>query len=154
MEKVLPRFQVKMSKATSTSDKGSPIFNLLISTLPVISNQLNWITSNGKFIKIWEDFVLGQDFLSLCMDLAPLRIWMLDHGISSLFNISSWDPSSRSWIGWNLAPMHPPLEPLSSLLLHTLNGCAPRNLAIKDSQGWGVSLFSVKKRPPFFTGKH
>jgi hypothetical protein len=57
----------------SPMTKGSPIFNLLLSVMSIIKDNLNWIPCDGKIIKLWNYSILKCNPLSLNEDLSPLK---------------------------------------------------------------------------------
>jgi hypothetical protein len=75
--------------------------------------------------------------------MEPLRLWMKECGIKSLFDILVCCDSSMDWLGWKSLSLLAPLVPLYNSLLFSLHGCAPWNKRHVDSRGWNGSIYTV-----------
>jgi hypothetical protein len=125
-------------------DSGSPIGNLLSTSIPLIQSQLTWIHGNGRKILIGEDNIMGKQPLWQHIHLRPLINWLNLQGKKYISYISSWSADTGDWIGWNL--QNPPrnLQDVAHQLQNLLRGCAPIRTTLKDQRGWGNGIYSVK----------
>jgi hypothetical protein len=126
-------------------NKGSPIFRLLLAFKSPFCEFLSWIHGNGRWMHIWEDKIMSNDYLAKHRDLIPLWLWMSNKGISTLFDISNWSDSSYEWTGWKTICLLAPLNPQYKSLLFSLHGCAPKNRRSVESQGWKGYLYIMNK---------
>lgn len=126
-------------------NKGSPIFNLMLSSFSIITINLNWVPGNEKCIKIWEDAIMNHDCLSHQKDLSPLHEWMHANGIIRLFDIIKWDETLSIWIRCNLELFSPHLSPFLCSFFTSLQGWSLCSLLIKHVWGWGDAQYSIKK---------
>lgn len=133
MEKISRGTRLRCVELPFTEVKGSPILKHLKLAILVFKDKLTWIPGSGKSMKIWEDRIYEKEKLSSREDLAPLKEWMEDQNIQTLYDISAWDESTENWVGWNLDSPPNPLTPLVSSLVHALSGCYPWNRYKKDS---------------------
>jgi hypothetical protein len=109
-------------------------------SIPVILEHLTWISRNEKTLRIWEDSIFGKSNICQREDLGPLKQWMEMQNLKTLYDISTWDEQSRSWVGWSLGA--PPTHLDSQVLnfFQALFGYTPRNKSEKDKGGWGNSF--------------
>ena len=88
---------------------------------------------------------MGLPPLSSFPELEELSEWACDNGITSLFDLSSWNQNGR-WKGWR--SIHPPehLKFAENLMFTILHGKAPINKSSKDVTGWGKNgNYTVKE---------
>ena len=125
--------------------KGTLLWLLCKASLNLIQSNYYWILGNKKKIKVWENTILGQPSLSSLSGMRELSEWARSIDISTLFNLSSWNPKG-SWNGWK--DFHPPehLEAVKNLLFTSLHGKTSINKSAKDHIGWGKNgTYTVKE---------
>jgi hypothetical protein len=142
VEKIFLWFSIRCTDYPLKTNSTLTIFKLLLATRPIISEELNWIPGNGKWIRPWEDEIMESDRLVHLAPLLPICKWLEAQGIASLSKLSSWS-SNGSWLSW-VNPRSPPhLSPLFFKLISSLQGCAPCHRRIKDMRGWGQAQYIV-----------
>ena len=67
-----------LEKPTKTQ-KGSPIFTLCKRALPHFIPKLTWIPGNGAKIKIWDDYIMGDQPLNQLNDLKNIKTWLQEN---------------------------------------------------------------------------
>jgi hypothetical protein len=67
---------------------GLSIFELLLETNLIISDNLNWISGNDTRISIWDDKILENDSQVLHASLLPVHVWLEEKGILTLSQLS------------------------------------------------------------------
>ena len=101
--------------------KGSPIFSLCKRALPYFISKLTWILGNGGKIRIWEDYILGDQPLNGLNKLGNIKSWLLSKNCSTLWDISSWNNDDKeSWESSNLGDYLDKLKEEASKLLEFL----------------------------------
>lgn len=82
----------------SVTTRGSPIFNLCSKARELISSKFFWILGNGKKIKLWDDWILGNLPLNQKTELDNIRNWLYTRNKVTLWDISAWNQDgTRSW---------------------------------------------------------
>ena len=117
------------------SIKGSPVYKLCIKALDMFEKNLYWIPWNGKKIKLWDDSILGNPPLGSCSEVDNIKLWILAKGVTTLWDISSWD--DLLWIGWELGDPPPEITKEAETLTSLLQGKAPIKKNRRDRRGWG-----------------
>ena len=87
---------------------GSPIYKLCIKALEPFKSNLYWIPGDGKTIRIWDDSIMGDAPIGSCVDVDHLKLWLLNKGVKSLWDLSQWE--GNNWIGWDLGNPPPDLD--------------------------------------------
>ena len=96
-------FQEKRTgKRYTPTTQGSPIWCLLLSSSPLITQNISRVPGNGLTIKIWEDKIMNNAPLSDLEQLKPLCDHFISINIKTLARISIWD-DKRNWKGWLLS---------------------------------------------------
>ena len=125
--------------------KGTSLWLLCKASLNLIQSNYYWIPGSRKKIKVWESSILGHPSLSSLLGMRELSEWVRGIGISTLFDLSSWNLKG-SWNGWK--DFHPPehLEAAKNLLFTSLHGKTPINKSSKDYIGYGKNgTYTVKE---------
>jgi len=86
-------------EAIEENQRGSKIWKLLKSIVPLNRSKLTWIPRNGKDISIWEDDIIGKEALTYNADFLPLKAWLDGENLKYLYDISMWAKRSGQWLG-------------------------------------------------------
>ena len=115
--------------------KGYGIFSILSKVLNFFVPNLTWIPRNGKWIKIWEESIMGDPPLTQLLGIGPLLDFMSSHNLITLWDISDWNQDcSNSWRGWKIqCPPH--LDNVKSMLISNLKVKALVSKSSKDARG-------------------
>jgi hypothetical protein len=100
------------------------IFKLVLAARPIISEELNWIPGNDKWIRPWEDEIMESDRLVHLAPLLPICKWLEAQGIASLSKLSSWS-SNGFWLSWVNPRSPPPLTLILRVDLLLARMCPP-----------------------------
>lgn len=116
---------------------GSPIYAMCLKALDLFKENLYWVPGNGRKIKVWEDSILGEAPLGHRRELNNIKLWLMEKGVTSLWDLSYWE--DNNWAGWDLGDYPPELEEEAGLLVHFLQGKSPIKEGSKDRRGWGCN---------------
>ena len=136
-KKYFPGSRKRCLDSATPTRNGSPIYKLCIKALPLFKRYLYWIPGNGKSIRVWEDSILGEAPLGQHRELDNIKLWLIDKGATSLWDISIWN--NNSWIGWDLGDPPPELKTEADTLSQFLQGKSPLKADSRDKRGWGPS---------------
>ena len=83
---------------------------------------------------------MGSEPLSSIANFEPLKLWLLGHGIKTLWDLLVWNNKENTWKGWKtLDPPEPLLQKWISLTSQ-LNGRASISSKSKDIRVWGEGI--------------
>lgn len=118
------------------SGKGTTLWKLCNRAWDIFKEHLYRIPGNGKITRLWEDKIMGLQPLNFVPDYANLHVWLIQHGVQMLADISSWD-TDGNWLAWAI-PRPPDNLQAQLISFHTvLSGSAPVHLRLSDKLGWG-----------------
>ena len=69
---------------------GSPIWNLLKVSMPLILNHISYSSGNDTSFNIWKYKIEGFEELSQNIELKAIQRWHEGSRIATLFEISNW----------------------------------------------------------------
>jgi hypothetical protein len=70
--------------------KGSTLWKLLKTSLPIIKSKLSWVLGNGKIINVWTYSIKGSPPLESIEELSPIKQWFFSQGCMKLVDLSDW----------------------------------------------------------------
>lgn len=118
------------------SIKGTLIWNLCHRGIKFCQNHLYCIPGNEENTMMWQDNIMGQSPLSKNEAIKEIRNFLMQQGILTLVDISTWD-DSRKWRNWEIPGVPEQLRSQKTLLKEALTGLASVHMRSTDKWGWG-----------------
>lgn len=114
--------------------QGTPTWNLIKKALPLCKSFFSKAPGNGRDVNIWNDSILGSQVRISNPHFYPLRRWMVEANLNSLFDISVWEEDR--WDGWIPLNLPNDLAQLWVDLKCSLSCSAPVNRVKEDKFVW------------------
>eukprot|EP00253_Pinus_taeda_P032328 PITA_32328 len=116
--------------------KGTSIWHLYRRGIEFFQKHLYRIPGNGKNMMLWQDTIMGQLLLSKNEAIKEIGNWLIQQGILTLADISTWE-DSRKWRTWEIPRVRNQMRSQKTLLEEALTGLAPVHMHLTDKWGWG-----------------
>eukprot|EP00253_Pinus_taeda_P031912 PITA_31912 len=112
----------------------TPVWKLIKNSLPKAKPLISRVPGNGEKTSIWDDRIMGTEARGAVLNYRPLKHWMDQAKLRTLFDISQW--SQNDWKGWKALTLPPNLEKFWADLKVSLSGLAPINRTTEDKFIW------------------